>query len=346
MPPRSPPYCPAWVTYEGDLADHATAWVATAAPAWETAENAATDADLTYTTAAVPLGVALGASLSGNITTWLGQTVNAEAAYRNAMADHAVTWVASENSAKEALANADLVHAVTYTHTAAGLDVLLAGCISEAMVNWAGTVAGQLTGTTYTPPATTIIWTSSTGTANTQAATAYGATPRPGSNYAYVPDIVENYLIFLNPWSASRPPPVDGWDVAMQRTNKGAIIVGGSAVAAAGGLAGASYLGVSQIGAVGFSSIPAQAAIEYQLVSGAAITLTATVAKHGERVFQTSRQFIDMIVRGFPGRPDPGGAPGAIRWDVPGTFNGSKGVFELVVDSSGRVLHFLFKSNR
>lgn len=115
--------------------------------------------------------------------------------------------------------------------------------------------------------------------------------------------------------------------------------------AAAGGLAYASYAGVSQIGAVGLTSLPTQAAIELHMASGAAVTLTATCARHGERAFQNSRAFISWAVTGVPGRPDPFGAPGAMRYDFNGTFNGSKGVYELLIDKSGKVLHFLFRSN-
>lgn len=44
---------------------------------------------------------------------------------------------------------------------------------------------------------------------------------------------------------------------------------------------------------------------------------------------------------------DPRGVPGALRWDVQGTMNGSKGTYELVVDpKTNTVLHFLFKSGK
>jgi hypothetical protein len=42
--------------------------------------------------------------------------------------------------------------------------------------------------------------------------------------------------------------------------------------------------------------------------------------------------------------PDPGGIPGGLRWDVPGTCNGAKGIWELVVDVQNKlIVHFLFK---
>lgn len=46
------------------------------------------------------------------------------------------------------------------------------------------------------------------------------------------------------------------------------------------------------------------------------------------------------------GVPDPGGIPGALRYDVPGSFNGSQGTYELVVHpDTNTVYHFLFRGN-
>jgi len=43
------------------------------------------------------------------------------------------------------------------------------------------------------------------------------------------------------------------------------------------------------------------------------------------------------------GVPDPGGLPGALRYDVPGSFNGSSGTYELVVNpETNTVYHFNF----
>lgn len=42
--------------------------------------------------------------------------------------------------------------------------------------------------------------------------------------------------------------------------------------------------------------------------------------------------------------PDPGGIPGGLRWDVPGTFRGSEGTWELVIYPETEVIyHFNFK---
>ena len=42
--------------------------------------------------------------------------------------------------------------------------------------------------------------------------------------------------------------------------------------------------------------------------------------------------------------PDPGGIPGALRWDVSGTFRGREGVWELVLHPEDKIIyHFIFK---
>lgn len=45
--------------------------------------------------------------------------------------------------------------------------------------------------------------------------------------------------------------------------------------------------------------------------------------------------------------PDPGGIPGGLKWQAPGSMNGSAGTWELVVDpGSGTVVHYLFKGGK
>jgi hypothetical protein len=68
--------------------------------------------------------------------------------------DHAVTAVAASASAEQGFSNTTILNGQAYAHTASGLGVLFNSVISEAIINWAGTLAGQLTGTPYTPPAT------------------------------------------------------------------------------------------------------------------------------------------------------------------------------------------------
>jgi len=75
-------------------------------------------------------------------------------------------------------------------------------------------------------------------------------------------------------------------------------------------------------------------------------TLTRTVAeKLAERPYLRSPLTLREIMAASKPIPDPGGVAGALRWDVPGTFRGSTGTWELVVDPRSKtVLHWLFKS--
>jgi hypothetical protein len=86
-------------------------------------------------------------------------------------------------------------------------------------------------------------------------------------------------------------------------------------------------------------------------------TLTRTVAGHMDDLVSKSGPFLgeparpylnsvrtirEIIAAGKP-IPDPGGIPGALRYDVPGAFRGSQGVWELVVDPVTRtIFHFNF----
>ena len=49
------------------------------------------------------------------------------------------------------------------------------------------------------------------------------------------------------------------------------------------------------------------------------------------RPYLNSPNTIDQIIAIGKSIPDPGGIPGALRYDVPGTFRGSNGTWELVV---------------
>jgi len=76
-------------------------------------------------------------------------------------------------------------------------------------------------------------------------------------------------------------------------------------------------------------------------------TLTTTVEKNlATRPYLNSPRTIDEIQSTGLGVPDPEGTPGALRYDVPGAFNGSEGIYELVIDpSNNTVYHFLFRSS-
>ena len=60
-----------------------------------------------------------------------------------------------------------------------------------------------------------------------------------------------------------------------------------------------------------------------------------------QRPFMNSNLFIREIVQTGRGRPDPQGTS-STRYDVPGTFRGSSGTWELLVSPSGSVQHFNF----
>lgn len=83
------------------------------------------------------------------------------------------------------------------------------------------------------------------------------------------------------------------------------------------------------------------------------LRLTKTVENHLEdlnkagekaRPYGDSRALMQQIMDAKSPVPDPGGVPGALRWDVQGLMNGNKGYYELVVDpKNNTVLHFLFR---
>ena len=64
----------------------------------------------------------------------------------------------------------------------------------------------------------------------------------------------------------------------------------------------------------------------------------------GSRPYIQSTQLIQEIMRAAPPIRDPQTANG-LKWVVEGTFNGSRGVFDLVIDpTANTILHFLFSS--
>lgn len=86
------------------------------------------------------------------------------------------------------------------------------------------------------------------------------------------------------------------------------------------------------------------------------LKFTKTVENHlndlnkaGDKVrpYGDSKALIQEIMNSQNPVTDPRGVPGALRWDVKGTMNGSKGKYELVIDpKTNTVLHFLFKSEK
>lgn len=62
------------------------------------------------------------------------------------------------------------------------------------------------------------------------------------------------------------------------------------------------------------------------------------------RPYMKSPHTVNEIMAAGKPIPDPGGIPGGLRWDVPGTFRGSEGTWELVLHPESEILyHFNFK---
>lgn len=74
------------------------------------------------------------------------------------------------------------------------------------------------------------------------------------------------------------------------------------------------------------------------------LNFSNTVQNHTGRPYQDSKLLINEIIESKPPVPDPRGT-NALSWTVEGTFNGSTGYYELIIDStSNTVWHFVFKS--
>ncbi len=74
------------------------------------------------------------------------------------------------------------------------------------------------------------------------------------------------------------------------------------------------------------------------------LKFSKTVQSHTGRPYQDSKLLINEIIESTVPMPDPRGT-GALSWTVKGTFNGSKGTYELIIDpKSNTVWHFVFKS--
>ena len=74
------------------------------------------------------------------------------------------------------------------------------------------------------------------------------------------------------------------------------------------------------------------------------LNFSNTVQNHTGRPYQDSKLLINEIIESKPPVPDPRGTD-ALSWTVEGTFNGSTGYYELIIDpTSNTVWHFVFKS--
>jgi hypothetical protein len=84
-------------------------------------------------------------------------------------------------------------------------------------------------------------------------------------------------------------------------------------------------------------------------VAGAALDafelrFSPAAARHtATRPYLTSRPLLQEIMAAAEPVADPQGAVNTVRWDIPGTFNGTAGTWELVVNTSQKIVyHFTF----
>jgi hypothetical protein len=104
----------------------------------------------------------------------------------------------------------------------------------------------------------------------------------------------------------------------------------------------------------GASTTPTRAVVATNTrLDASTLKMTKTVEQHLtdyakdgrlSRPYGGSIVTIQEIIDAATPVADPQGAPGACRWDVAGTFRGSSGTWQLVIDiNTGTILHFLFK---
>jgi len=115
--------------------------------------------------------------------------------------------------------------------------------------------------------------------------------------------------------------------------------VGMGVIAATGPLA-------VEIGALGLTGYAAGGAAATETAATSEYTLTQTATNNlATRPYINSPLTVQEIESTGLGVPDPGGIPGALRYDVPGSFRGSTGAYELVIHPEDRIIyHFLFRS--
>jgi hypothetical protein len=77
------------------------------------------------------------------------------------------------------------------------------------------------------------------------------------------------------------------------------------------------------------------------------LTLSKSVAcKIDERPYLNSKYITDMIMQSGIARPDPRKFANCWRWDVPGSYNGSNGIWELVINAkTNEIMHFQFNGH-
>ncbi len=104
--------------------------------------------------------------------------------------------------------------------------------------------------------------------------------------FGYDRSFWDNYSLYVNPWNADRPVAVDNFDVAIQGGQKIAIITAVVSGSAAAALQLAAVTGLSHVGTVGLTRIPAQIGLEWTLWTGAGAG-TGVAAEPAQRTFQS-----------------------------------------------------------
>jgi RHS repeat-associated protein len=134
------------------------------------------------------------------------------------------------------------------------------------------------------------------------------------------------------------PPPSE--NAVKVAAAVGAVVIGTNAVVAA-----AKWVSPFFIGAAA-PAVPKAADVSYRLTQTVA-NHTTDIVTRGQFAGQLARPYLNSqltireIMSAGRGLPDPGGVAGALRWDVAGTFRGSQGTWELVVQRD-LILHFNF----
>jgi hypothetical protein len=81
-------------------------------------------------------------------------------------------------------------------------------------------------------------------------------------------------------------------------------------------------------------------AVEGRLLDATDLAFTETAAEHtANRPYAGSRLLIQEVMDAAEPIVDPQGALHTLRWDVPGTFNGCPGTWELVINTAEKVIY-------
>ena len=135
---------PAWRTYGNQLSGHATTEITSTSPNWGTYENAIADVDLAYTQSTASPVQQLNASLKDNQSTWSSTVIESEKSYGDALSDNTTSWEVSVASAEESNKSEVINNWIAFANAAVDACVSLVNEYSQALVEWAMTVADQV----------------------------------------------------------------------------------------------------------------------------------------------------------------------------------------------------------